>query len=105
MTDDANAHPDQGPGDEAELSHFDEATLEALPAPDPDEPVDRADVIGGGARWLAAWSGRLLLVAGAVLVVGWVALRFWDAILPVLLALLFASVLWPADGKKQSNQA
>ncbi len=96
MTDDANAHPDQGPGDEAELSHFDEATLEALPAPDPDEPVDRADVIGGGARWLAAWSGRLLLVAGAVLVVGWVALRFWDAILPVLLALLFASVLWPA---------
>ncbi|MDO5678568.1 MAG: AI-2E family transporter [Propionibacteriaceae bacterium] len=74
---------------------FDEETLIALPSPNPEDPVDRADVIGEGGRWLAAWSGRFLLMAAALLAIGWIASKFWSGILPVLLALLFASVLWP----------
>lgn len=67
----------------------------ALPAPDPDEPVDRADVIGEAGRWLAGWSGRFLLIALALAVVGWLINQFSAGILPVVLALLLTSVLWP----------
>ena len=74
---------------------FNEDTLVALPSPDPTDPVDRADVIGAGGRWVAAWAGRFILMAVAFLVLGWVATKFWTGILPALLALLFASVLWP----------
>ncbi|MCG6568123.1 AI-2E family transporter [Tessaracoccus sp. ZS01] len=74
---------------------FDEETLVALPSPDPSAPVDRADVIGEGGRWVAGWAGRLILMAAALFVIGWLAAKFWDGILPVVLALLFASVLWP----------
>ncbi|HJE51815.1 MAG TPA: AI-2E family transporter [Tessaracoccus flavescens] len=66
-----------------------------LPAPDPEQPVDKADVIGEGGRWLAAWAARFLLIAAAVVVIGWVIGKMWAGVLPVLLALLVASVLWP----------
>ncbi|MFT3888808.1 MAG: AI-2E family transporter [Arachnia sp.] len=95
MTENPNVRQDEDPDATDGVEGLDEATLEALPAPDPDEPVDRADVIGAGARSLAAWCGRLLLVAGAVVVLGWVAGKLWSAILPVVLALLVTSVLWP----------
>ncbi len=97
MTDDPTqpqtGRPDEFVGPEQGL---DESTLEALPVPDPDEPVDRADVIGAGARSLATWCGRFLLFAAAVVVVGWVTGKLWGAILPIVLALLITSVLWPA---------
>ncbi|NLE98865.1 MAG: AI-2E family transporter, partial [Propionibacterium sp.] len=67
----------------------------ALPTPDPENPVDRADVIGEGARSFAAWSGRLLIVVIALGVVGWGLMQLSSAIIPVLLALLVASVLYP----------
>ncbi|CAL8970722.1 hypothetical protein TESS_TESS_02234 [Tessaracoccus sp. O5.2] len=67
-----------------------------LPAPDPAEPVDRADVIGAGGRWLAMWAGRFILIALALAALGWTFTKFWDGILPVVLALLLTSVLWPA---------
>ncbi|MEO6500394.1 MAG: AI-2E family transporter [Jatrophihabitantaceae bacterium] len=44
---------------------------------------------------MATWSLRLLLTAAAVVVVAWVLGKLWDAVLPVVLALLLASVLWP----------
>ncbi len=68
----------------------------ALPAPDPADPVDKADVIGEGGRWLAAWAGRFLLIALGLAVVGWTLNQFAAGILPVILALLLTSVLWPA---------
>lgn len=70
--------------------------MDALSAPDPSEPVDRSDVIGAGGRWLALWAGRFILIALALAVIGWVFGQFWDGVLPVLLALLLTSVLWPA---------
>lgn len=69
--------------------------LEALPSYDPDDPVDRADVIGEAARFAAAWAGRFLLIVAALVVLG-IGLRYISgAIMPVLLALLISSVLWP----------
>ncbi len=96
-------HEEQGlPGAEAGLTAASVpdprpgSPSDALPAPNPTEPVDRADVIGQGGRWLALWAGRFLLIALALAVIGWAFGQFWDGILPVLLALLLTSVLWPA---------
>lgn len=73
-------------------------TLNALPSPDPTDPVDRVEVIGTGGRTLAIWCGYFLLIAAATLVAGWVLGKFWEGILPVFLAILVASVLWPITG-------
>ncbi|MGX7827993.1 AI-2E family transporter [Actinokineospora sp. 24-640] len=56
---------------------------------------DRGAVIGHGVSWLARWSLRWVLVAaGAVLL--WLLIgRLWVIVLPVLLALLITTVLWP----------
>lgn len=70
----------------------------ALPAPDPAHPVDRADVIGEGARSLAAWSGRFLLMVAAAAVTLYGLSYLSGAIIPVLMALLLASVLYPIVG-------
>lgn len=72
-----------------------EDAIEALPTPDPHEPVDRADVIAEGGRRISEWSARFLLVAAAVFVIGLGLSKVWDGVLPVVMALLIASVLWP----------
>lgn len=67
----------------------------ALPAPDPEHPVDKADVIGEAGKWLAAWAGRFLLIAAAALVIGWTMAQVSGAAIPVMLGLILTSVLWP----------
>lgn len=61
----------------------------------PNQGVDRALVISHALKWTASWSLRFIVVVAAT----WVALRilgmFWPAILPVAIALLVATVLWP----------
>jgi len=44
---------------------------------------------------VATWSLRLLLTGAAVVALAWVLGKLWDAILPLLLGLFLASVLWP----------
>jgi predicted PurR-regulated permease PerM len=46
-------------------------------------------------RTLAIASAQLLLIVAAVVVVGWVVGKLWGTLLPVVLGLLFATVLWP----------
>ena len=55
----------------------------------------RGKAIGDGVTWTARWSLRLLLVsAGAVLL--WLLIAaLWSVVLPVLLAVILATVLWP----------
>lgn len=67
----------------------------SLPAPNPRAPVDRADVIGEGAKAAAAWSGRFLLMAAAIALTFWTLGQVAEALIPLLLALLIASVLYP----------
>jgi predicted PurR-regulated permease PerM len=63
----------------------------ATPVPAP----DRGTRLSAALRRLAIGSAQLLLVVGAVVVVGWVAGRLWVVLLPVVLGLLFTTVLWP----------
>lgn len=60
------------------------------------KPVpDRGDVIGRGLMWLAKWSLCAVAIAAGAWVLGYVTARLWVVILPVALATVVATVLWP----------
>lgn len=52
-------------------------------------------MIGSGVTWAARWSLRLLLVAAAIWLLGYLVGQLWTIALPVLLAIVLATVLWP----------
>ncbi|WP_072805566.1 AI-2E family transporter [Rhodococcoides yunnanense] len=56
---------------------------------------DRGDLIGVGGMWLAKWSLILVSVAAGAWVLGWLVSALWVVILPALLAIIVATVLWP----------
>lgn len=56
---------------------------------------DRGAVISDGTARLAQWSLRLLLIAVGAALCGWLVGRLWVGLLPVILALIVATVLWP----------
>lgn len=59
-------------------------------------PRDRGAVIGDGVSWLAQWSLRLILIAAGATLAWWLLGALWVGVFPVLLALIVATVLWPA---------
>ncbi|MFD8247284.1 AI-2E family transporter [Nocardia sp. NPDC059691] len=63
----------------------------------PDEltPRDRGDVIGVGLLWLAKWAVCIVAIAAGAWVLGFLVARLWVVILPVALAIVIATVLWP----------
>ncbi len=69
-------------------------------------PVRRArgEVIGAGGRWLSEWSLRLILIAGALWILDIAMSRAWVVVLPVLLALVVSTVLWPITGWLQRKR-
>ena len=75
-------------------AHYPRVSSRAVPAPAPTRR-ERGEAIGAGISWLARWSLRLLLIAAAGVVLGTLIGRLWSVVLPVLLGLLLASVLWP----------
>jgi predicted PurR-regulated permease PerM len=62
------------------------------PAPSPDR-MQRMQTAG---RRVAIASAQLLLIVAAVVVIGYVLGKLWVVLLPVVLGLLFSTVLWPA---------
>lgn len=67
-----------------------------LAAPDePEEETDRADVISEGLRNFSSWCLRFLIVAAALTVFGVAMSYLWGGVLPILLALIVSTVLWP----------
>ncbi len=56
---------------------------------------ERGDVIGGGLLWLAKWSLCIVAIAAGAWVLGSVAARLWVVILPIALAIVVTTVLWP----------
>lgn len=65
-----------------------------------DEPAgaggpDRAGLIGRGLLWLAKWSLALVAIAAGGWVLGWAIGEFWVILLPVVLATIVTTVLWP----------
>ncbi|MBO1753541.1 AI-2E family transporter [Allobranchiibius sp. CTAmp26] len=61
----------------------------------PNVGVDRSQVISTGLRWTASWSLRVVVIAAGVWVLFKVIGIFWSALLPVILALILSTVLWP----------
>lgn len=63
-----------------------------------DDRVDRSVLLGIGGRWLTDWALRLAIV----LIAGWLLSQIggalWVGILPILLALIISTVLWPPTG-------
>lgn len=59
------------------------------------EGVDRGMLILDGLKGAAAWSWRFLLVVAALYVVFFIVGKIWVGVLPVILAILVSSVLWP----------
>lgn len=57
--------------------------------------VDRGSLILSGLKGAAAWSWRLLLVLAALAVIFWLVGQLWVGVLPVLLAILISTILWP----------
>lgn len=70
------------------------STDDALPN-DNDDVTDRAVFIGRDGRWAAGWALRFIIFIGA----GYIALQMlgfvWAGLLPILLALLVTTVMWP----------
>ena len=62
----------------------------------PESSRRREAAVGSAFRSVAAASGRFLLVVLAIVVLFYLAGKVWVVLLPVLLALLLATVLWPA---------
>ena len=56
---------------------------------------DRGTLIGVGAFWLAKWSLATVSIAAGAWVLGWLVGHLWVILLPVLLALVVSTVLWP----------
>lgn len=61
----------------------------------PNRGLDRGLVIGEGFRWTATWAWRFLLVMAALWVLDKIIAIAWPAILPLAIALILSTVLWP----------
>lgn len=59
------------------------------------QPTDRGVLIGMGGRWLSDWALRLAIGLVALWLLGQILGFLWVGILPVLLALILSTVVWP----------
>src|SRR3569833_440923 len=62
------------------------------PAPGP----ERAQRLRSAVRRVAIASGELILIVAALVILGYVFGKLWVILLPVVLGLLFTTVMWPA---------
>src|SRR3954451_16783625 len=71
-----------------------EPGAEVTAAPAPTE--GRGPKMARASRTLAIAAGQFLLIAAALYLLFWVLGKLWSILLPVVLGLLIATVLWPA---------
>ncbi|MHA6621479.1 AI-2E family transporter [Pseudonocardia sp. DLS-67] len=55
----------------------------------------RGTAIGEGITWTARWSLRLILVAGGVVLIWLLIGALWSIVMPTVLAVILATMLWP----------
>lgn len=65
------------------------------PSPASSKKPDRGTLIGAGGMWLAKWSAILVVIAAGALVLGWIIQKMWVIVLPVALAIVVSTILWP----------
>ena len=63
---------------------------------------DRGEVIGSAGRWLAGWALRFIVVAAEALVIWNGGALIWSAVLPIILALIVCTILWPVTARLRS---
>lgn len=63
--------------------------------PTPTRKRDRGEIIGQGGMWLAKWSLVLASISIGALIFGWLVEKLWVIVLPVALAIVLATVMWP----------
>jgi predicted PurR-regulated permease PerM len=81
-----------GPASSQDVADPVAAAVTSAPAPS----AERGPKMRAASRRLAIASAQLLLIVAAVVVIGYVLGRLWSILLPVVLGLLIATVLWPA---------
>lgn len=59
------------------------------------EPIDRGDVIAADGRTAAAWALRFIIIVAATAILLYLLKYVWFGLLPILLALIVCTVLWP----------
>lgn len=64
-------------------------------AEQPTDTVDRSAVIGAGVRSTATWSLRLIIIGFTLYLAYWLLGQIWVGVRPVLLAIIFSTLLWP----------
>ncbi|MDP5185466.1 AI-2E family transporter [Blastococcus sp. BMG 814] len=87
--------PDETPEDvEPDQPTAGSGVRPATHAPAP--TTERGERLRRASRAVAVASAELLLIVGGLIVVGYVLGKLWVILLPVVLGLLFTTVLWPA---------
>ncbi|MCD2141375.1 AI-2E family transporter, partial [Rhodococcus pyridinivorans] len=61
----------------------------------PSAKPDRGSLLGTGGIWLAKWSACLVVIAAGAVVIGWIIEKTWVIVLPVALAIVVSTILWP----------
>lgn len=69
--------------------------MDATPDGAPRRAPGRGEVIAHGLTWMSRWSLRFALVVVGLYLLWYVIGLFWVVVLPVLLAVLLATVAWP----------
>jgi len=64
---------------------------------DADDVTDRAVFIGRDGRWAAGWALRFIIFVIAAYIAGKLLGAVWAGLLPILLAILVTTVLWPVS--------
>ncbi|WCZ39736.1 AI-2E family transporter [Corynebacterium jeddahense] len=59
------------------------------------EPIDRGDIIAADGRTAAAWALRFIIIVAATAILLYLLKWVWMGLLPILLALIVSTVLWP----------
>jgi predicted PurR-regulated permease PerM len=84
---------DNGSGASASTGSTDHVEVSTrAPAPGP----ERAQRLRSAVRRVAIASGELILIVAALVILGYVVGKLWVVLLPVVLGLLFTTVMWPA---------
>lgn len=89
-------NPNKGPNKNQDADVFATLPTPAEAAQEmSDEPIDRGQVIASDGRTAAAWALRFIIVVAATGLLFYLLSFVWMGLLPILLALIFCTVLWP----------
>lgn len=99
LHDDEDVTADRPAGGATSEEAAEQEPVDALPEPGSEADVtdrpDRGMVIGEGVRWTASWALRIAIVLLTLWILGKALAPLWIGILPMLLGLVIATVLWP----------